>query len=364
MHPTRRPITLFVLLGLASSGFALSENDPCTNPAGKSGKCIFFRECEPIMKIYGKAIVTQEESAFIDASKCGRRADGKPLVCCAGITSRGQTTSAPSLPKAPHCGASLGDRIFGGQPTLLDEHPWTALIEYSKPNGRTGFHCGGSLINSRYVVTAAHCIEAIPRSWKVIGVRLGEWDLKKEHDCLEDGDCSDAPVNLGVEKIIVHEDYDPQSKAQYNDIALIRFTRDVSMTAFISPVCLPIDNAARSRNIVGTKGVATGWGKTENATASNLKLKVELEFKDQKSCSTAYRPSGITIRDTQLCAGGVRGQDTCSGDSGGPLTKLATANNYLYGIVSFGPSKCGTKDVPGVYTSVAQYIDWIESHIE
>lgn len=308
-------------------------------------------------------MVTQQESIFIEGSKCGQRADGKPLVCCAGITTQSQTPSTSPLPKAPYCGASLGDRIFGGQPTLLDENPWTGLIEYSKPRGRTGFHCGASLINSRYVVTAAHCIEAIPRSWEVIGVRLGEWDLNKEEDC-SDGDCSDAPVNMGVEKIIVHEDYDPQSKAQYNDIALIRLTRDVNMTAFISPVCLPIDNADRSRTIVGTKGVATGWGKTENATASNLKLKVELEFKDQKSCSNTYRPSGIAIKDTQLCAGGVRGQDTCSGDSGGPLTKLVTSNNYLYGIVSFGPNKCGTKGVPGVYTNVAKYIDWIESHME
>ncbi|XP_065073631.1 CLIP domain-containing serine protease B4-like [Ochlerotatus camptorhynchus] len=353
----------FVLLGLTSLGYALSENDPCTNPAGKLGRCIFFRECEPILNIYRKTIVTPEESIFIDKSRCGKRTDGKPLVCCTGDSGRKQTTSTSLLPKTPFCGASLGERIHGGQPTLLDEYPWTALIEYRKPNGRTGFHCGASLINSRYVVTAAHCIQAIPRSWTVAGVRLGEWDLDQERDCL-DGDCADAPLNMSIDKIIVHEDYDPQSKAQYNDIALIRFTRDVIMTSFISPICLPIDNAQRSRNIVGTKGMAAGWGRTENATTSHLKLKVELEFKELKSCSNTYKPSGVILRDTQMCAGGVRGKDTCSGDSGGPLMKQITANNYLYGIVSFGPNKCGTKGVPGVYTNVAKYIDWIESKLE
>lgn len=61
----------------------------------------------------------------------------------------------------------LTDRVIGGQPTKIDEFPWTALIEYEKPNGRFGFHCGGSVINERYILTAAHCITSIPRGWKV-----------------------------------------------------------------------------------------------------------------------------------------------------------------------------------------------------
>lgn len=351
----------FVLLGLTSLGYALNENDPCTNPNGESGRCIYFRECEPLLKIYQQSIVTPDESNFVDQSRCGQTADRRPLVCCAVVAVNPGVRS--SLAKPPYCGADFSDRIFGGQKTLLDEFPWTALIEYRKANGQTGFHCGASLVSSRYVLTAAHCIKAIPRGWQVIGVRLGEWDLNNDNDCL-DGDCADVPVNMGVEKVIVHENYDPNNKAQYNDIALIRFTRDVHTSSFISPVCLPIDNVHRTRNNVGTKGWAAGWGRTETASASNFKLKVELEIQDPTSCSNIYRPSGIVLRDTQICAGGVRGQDTCSGDSGGPLTKLITSNNFLYGIVSFGPNKCGTKGVPGVYTNVAKYIDWIESNMQ
>lgn len=97
-----------------------------------------------------------------------------------------------------------------------------------------------------------------------MGVRLGEWDLNKENDC-EDEICTDAPVDVGIEKIIVHEDYNSKSKSQYNDIALIRFDRDVQLSPFISPVCLPIDEPYRSRNNVGFKGYATGWGRTENS---------------------------------------------------------------------------------------------------
>uniref|UniRef100_C6ZQY3 CLIP domain-containing serine protease n=1 Tax=Ochlerotatus triseriatus TaxID=7162 RepID=C6ZQY3_OCHTR len=350
-----------VLLGLTSLGYALNENDPCTNPHRQAGRCIYFRECQPLLDIYSKTFITPEESRFVDQSRCGQTADRKPLVCCA--VSPNNAGSRSSLLKPPNCGKDLTNRIVGGQATLLDEFPWTALIEYRKANGLTGYHCGASLINSRYVVTAAHCIKAIPRGWEVIGVRVGEWDLNSERDCYDD-DCADVPVNMGVEKIIVHENYDPNNKAQYNDIALIQFTRDVHTTSFIDPICLPVDNDYRTRNNVGTKGWAAGWGRTETASASNVKLKVELELQDLASCANIYRPSGITLRDTQICAGGVRGQDTCSGDSGGPLTKLIGSRNFLYGIVSFGPNKCGTKGVPGVYTNVAKYVDWIDNNLE
>lgn len=38
-----------------------------------------------------------------------------------------------------------------------------------------------------------------------------------------------------------------------------------------------------------------------------------------------------------------------------------TSYLYLLGVVSYGPEKCGTIGVPGVYTRVSEYIDWIES---
>lgn len=263
----------------------------------------------------------------------------------------------------PKCGQDLSDRIFGGQPTELDEFPWTALIRYRKPNGNLGFHCGGSLINSRYVLTAGHCINAIPRGWTVIGVRLGEYDLTNDvADCVDDV-CADAPVDMDIERITVHEDYNPNVKSQWNDIALIRFSREVSFSPYIKPICLPVDESVRTRNNVGTKAVAAGWGRTETASSSNVKLKVELDISDPFKCSLVYKPSGVTLRDTQLCAGGLRGKDTCSGDSGGPLMKRIGSNYFLFGIVSFGPNKCGTKDVPGVYTNVAKYVDWVERNI-
>ena len=62
----------------------------------------------------------------------------------------------------------------------------------------------------------------------------------------------------------------------------------------------------------------------------------------------------------------IPGQDSCSGDSGGPLVWREYSDDpwYQIGVVSFGAVKCGSKDIPGVYTRVEAYLPWIESNLE
>ena len=61
---------------------------------------------------------------------------------------------------------------------------------------------------------------------------------------------------------------------------------------------------------------------------------------------------------SQLCAQGEGGTDSCSGDSGGPLLAVAGGRWYLAGVVSFGTQRCDSS-LPGVYTRVASYWDWL-----
>lgn len=65
----------------------------------------------------------------------------------------------------------------------------------------------------------------------------------------------------------------------------------------------------------------------------------------------------------QLCAGGQKNMDSCTGDSGGPLQAAGIYNGksvriIQYGVVSFG-MLCGIEDIPGVYTRVSYYMNWI-----
>lgn len=98
---------------------------------------------------------------------------------------------------------------------------------------------------------------------------------------------------------------------------------------------------------------------------SPIKLKVVLPIVDILSCNNIYIPYRLELTPRQLCAGGVRGQDACGGDSGGPLMfyNSKRASWVLSGIVSLGPQRCGSAGVPGIYTKVEGYVDWIEQHM-
>lgn len=98
---------------------------------------------------------------------------------------------------------------------------------------------------------------------------------------------------------------------------------------------------------------------------------INLTVFDANKCRNAYRKRGVVIsKDSQLCVGGEKGRDSCVGDSGSALvTSSKKSENALLtwkllGIVSFGPKKCGTENVPGVYTKVRNYIDWTLDNIE
>jgi secreted trypsin-like serine protease len=105
----------------------------------------------------------------------------------------------------------------------------------------------------RYVLTAAHCISKVPPEWKLVSVRLGEWDTKTVQDCddsyVNEQVCNNPHVDVSVEQKIVHESYEPNSKNQHHDIALLRLTKNVQYSDFIKPICLPVDTAVKSLNL-------------------------------------------------------------------------------------------------------------------
>ncbi|KFB44072.1 serine protease 14 [Anopheles sinensis] len=268
-----------------------------------------------------------------------------------------------------HCGSFVGDRIFGGQKTGIDEFPWAVLIEYQKPRNQYGYHCGGSLINERYVLTAAHCVTSLRDGWKVYRVRLGEWDLSTNPDCIQhvNGNtvvaaCNNPPIDMDIEQIVVHNGY-THAKNYHNDIALIHMARDVTYSLSVLPTCLPLSERIINTNHEDTSTIAVGWGRTETASSSQVKMKVDLIVQSLEECKLLYESKGASLMDTQMCVGGMDGRDTCTGDSGGPLMRMVGGFWYQIGVVSFGSANCGTKDLPAVYTDVSKYAEWIRDNV-
>uniref|UniRef100_A0A182IUB1 Uncharacterized protein n=1 Tax=Anopheles atroparvus TaxID=41427 RepID=A0A182IUB1_ANOAO len=253
------------------------------------------------------------------------------------------------------CGAYSDNRIAHGNKAALFQFPWMALLR----SGREWI-CGGTLINERYVLTAAHCVWRTPIEF----VRLGEYDLSRSIDCDMRGEvCAPTPQDIVVEREIMHEDYSPRRKQ--NDIALLRLAYAASINDNVFPICLPVTPDMKPNF---SKYVVAGWGSTENAISSSVLQFTELSLMAQDECLARLHEIDqyAKLFDTQMCAIGVKNlSDNCLGDSGGPLKSISVNARFVqYGVVSFGLNSCGKKSAPGVYARVESYIDWILDKLE
>ncbi|XP_055636347.1 CLIP domain-containing serine protease B4-like [Toxorhynchites rutilus septentrionalis] len=339
----------FTLVGLVTGGSMLNLNDPCTNPVGEVGHCIKLSECKSLSVNVTESEASRAVRELFRQSRCGVQ-NKDELVCC---IIPGSTSKNATLPRTPHCGNNV-DNLILIPAVKLDDFGWTVLLMYKNVGESVGFYCEGSLINSRYVLTAAHCINS--RRSKLVGVRLGEYDLSNEGpDCDQNG-CADAPVDVDIEKIIIHPEFSKGRHAINNDIALIRLARDVPFSNFIRPICLPIDSS--ERNITGGGAITTGW-----SDDTSVKRRHDLVIMDTEQCNTLLEPLRLNHNGTYLCAKGSD-RNHCRDSSGSSLIKRIESRYFLYGIASLGRNGCGGDNEVIAYTIVSKYIDWIESQLE
>ncbi|XP_066493083.1 chymotrypsin-C-like [Tiliqua scincoides] len=236
-------------------------------------------------------------------------------------------------------------RVVGGEDAKPHSWPWQVSLQYDK-NGVWAHTCGGTLIASNWVLTAAHCISS-SRKYRVF---LGKQNLIEEEA---------GSVAVAVEKLIVHEKWN--SFLIINDIALIKLAEHVEFSDTIQPSCLPPAGTVLAQNY---PCYVTGWGRlyTNGPIADNLQQAL-LPVVDHQTCSQRDW-WGSTIRTTMVCAGGDGVVSGCNGDSGGPLNCESDNVWEVHGIVSFGSGLgCNTKKKPTVFTHVASYISWINEKI-
>ncbi|XP_055636344.1 CLIP domain-containing serine protease B4-like [Toxorhynchites rutilus septentrionalis] len=362
-------VGLSIALAVIIAGQAADIGESCTDGAGIVGKCKILSGCKSIVNLLLRGNFTENERNYIKKSDCGM-VDGSRTVCCPLPQKSEKRIDTALLPAVKDCGRTSASRIVGGAIADLDDYPWLARIQYNKPNNRLGFHCGGVLINDRYVLTAAHCIQSVPASWTVYKVRLGDYDSESDEECSahDPNDCVNSVQDILVASVYVHEDYFQENGADYNDIALIRLVKPVNYTEYIQPICLPTTAELRNMNVDGLQMTVAGWGQTETRSASRYKMYLNVPAWNNTRCGGAFEGVNVDIIDSQLCAGGEVGKDSCRGDSGGPLMKVEKIGGvsawFLKGIVSFGTDKCGTENIPGVYTRISKYMDWIQENIE
>ena len=242
-----------------------------------------------------------------------------------------------TCPALPSFMASF-DRIVGGQ-TASSPIPWQVSLRQCQSGGC--HYCGGTVLDSKTILTAAHCQVSTSHY-----IMVGNVDRNQGQ-------------NVAVANVI-NSNWNQQTMD--NDIAILKLSTPLTLGGDVQAVCLPSDNFNPA---TGAACWVSGWG-TLQSGASSLPQQlqwVSVPVVEQSKCNSQYSAYG-GITDNMICAGLEQGgKDSCQGDSGGPFVCLENGNPVITGVVSYGIG-CALGDYPGVYARVTQYLTWIRANME
>ena len=265
--------------------------------------------------------------------------------------------------------------------------PWQVSIQSGSGN-HFEHMCGGSIIDRRHILSAAHCFSSEHRGVedeRRLRVLAGEHELYTDDDGPHD--------EYDVEEIIKHDGFQGPADIA-NDIALLRLSNNIAFNDRVNAI--PLADAEQTQSFEGVRAnttcYATGWGSDGNGTATMTTLQEVRDVIPRLSqCRRWWLGVNLTQRvldwlrenpqfgindfhhlpDTNICFGfGHRG--TCGGDSGGPLVCSVDMPDgglswRLVGVTSRGTSPCindvtDGRGLPSLFTGVADFHDWIANN--
>ena len=325
-----------------------------------------------------------------------------PLRCIAGLVGAMLAIALPistlqaQAPATKQDSTGAKKKIYFGDVAKKGAYPFmVSIFKASAKQTEAGIHgahfCGGSMIRQRWVLTAAHCMFELdqqpPRARKPedINVYVGSNEFK-------------GGQRIKVRRIIVHPKYDVEESPD-NDIALLELA-EAPAPGRTSIITLATPATERDYGVPGKSVTAAGWGETEEGEFPKALLEVKLDIVEGAICNSnilAWRrnqwfenqvtglraklslseetvnqmrklldssPQERVITDNMICTAVLATRkDTCVGDSGGPLFAEVSRGRFVQvGLTSFSEAGCGMAEqgLFGVYTRVAQYVDWIE----
>uniref|UniRef100_A0A914EEX2 Peptidase S1 domain-containing protein n=1 Tax=Acrobeloides nanus TaxID=290746 RepID=A0A914EEX2_9BILA len=205
-------------------------------------------------------------------------------------------------------------RIIGGKTVNQTDFPWFCHIIMKTGDGPIG--CGGSLISSFEILSAAHCVKGQYSYFTVMQISCGTYSWYE------------------TDGIFAHPDFSRQTLI--NDIAIIRLSSNVEFNENIQPICL----SSYDEKLSKYRGWVVGKGQTDPNNVYSMPKNLQgtmIEYIERTKCrQTWYDLDGVEILDQHVCAGS-EDKGTAKADSGGPLmTRTKNGSWYLVGVTSFG----------------------------
>lgn len=244
------------------------------------------------------------------------------------------------------------EEIVGGQDAQPGEFPWQIALQ--RKYGKSFYHsCGGSILNERWIVTAAHCVKGVA----VKSMRVVAGDHNRNVD-------EGVEQAASVSRAVIHPGY--SSATLENDIALLELSVPLTLSAARRTAAVALftpAHRAAGLDAPGSLAIISGWGDTtEGGNLPDVLQFAEIPIVSDAAARAVYGESAIT--DSMLPAGYDQGGvDTCQGDSGGPLVIEGPDGPLLAGLTSWGTG-CARPGTPGIYTEVSYFNDFILANVQ
>lgn len=235
----------------------------------------------------------------------------------------------------------------GGGTVIQAAWPWIVAIYLNLAQGPS-FHCVGSLISARTVVTTASCFQTTNRVYQAneVVLFLGRYNIvnSKENEVR----------TSSVDQILIHEDYMVNEGSADADIALAIMRQKVEYSDYIRPICLW--EGSDNLSIIGQFGTVIGWTRVDTGLVVTPELtKINLPIVSEADCLRSDDTIQYIISNRTFCAGGRNGAGLCNGFLGSGMAFKINNKWVLRGIVS----ACNLNDY-FVFTDVAKFVDWIK----
>ncbi|XP_025267269.1 uncharacterized protein LOC105247821 [Camponotus floridanus] len=263
----------------------------------------------------------------------------------------------------PECGTSIthgSTLVVHGFNATIGVFPWHVGIYLKKNANEYEQICGGTLISSNLVISAAHCfyddgfnkINPVTKYAVGAGKYYRDWDAKEDY-----------AQKSSIESIRIGNRYLGFRNNFADDIALLKLDISFQLSTLVRPICIDWSSQYQREQLQqGQVGKVVGWGKNINGESSEILQEINMPYIPYHQCLAEVPVSfqGFITHD-KFCAGYLNGSSVCDGDSGGGICFEKNGIWYLRGIVSVSPNKRGSCDYNTYvgFTSIQNSLTWL-----